>query len=1007
MSTPRTALIENIPDQTINSEIPLRKAVRARKADYTHPRRIRIKIGSWNVGAGDHVEKDLEKWLKPSNDTDKILYSVESHHGEDIVTSVEAPKQAHASSGSILDEQDGQIDLYVLGLQEIVDVTSPAETLLRNYADPKASLRWKNETQKALPQGYTLVADQQLVGLLILIYASPNLEPEISSVSTSFVGTGIGNNITGYLGNKGGVAVRLVLGESTKLVFIDSHLAAGADKAALDRRNWDAQWINGKLGFEPVIEPGEIRHGTRERLGEEDFAWWFGDLNYRLEDIPDADVRRLLNIYAPKEESKDQDTQKESSLIESTLAKKQDELDTSQHTNPVTASVISAAEMASKQAPETAVQPETEEDAGLASLHMTLSSLLAHDSLRRQQALRKVFHDGWSEGNITFLPTYKYDIGSIGVFDSSEKHRSPSWCDRILYRSRKARLAFEQTIQNELATQKRDAELKASGADRASEEEDVLFSYDPEMDGTDAHEYDEDEDVDPKLSEVNTEAPEKIELLDDDIILETYTSHQKISSSDHKPLTAVFSIEYDSIDHEAKTRIQQEVARDLDRAENEARPSVTLVTDQDIHHGIVEGQMNFGPVRYRESKRGTATVGNIGRVPAVVSFISRPSATSFGSEYSHNWLKVGFEKLDEDGESDHISSDTKEITLEPGEAVTISVELYIDDLTWVKTFNENPDLLEDVLVLGIKHGRDWFIPIKGQWLPSCLCRSLNELLTLEDGGIRARSVPVKSTPEAINSLQIKRSVPKEIYRLVEAISQRIEREVADLTMRSPTFASRRSGELAHEEVSMIDLETRPPWEQSPGWPFASSSRTGANSTEWDSQLVLIREAIETDTDFQSDDKVSALIQIEAFAASLLEILSTLTDGIITKDLWELIEQEMLSREKLKSKLSDEEEKDLILDILSTNAPTHNICFVFLTSMLGLMIAELAPLGKSPDGQNIVTLQARRDLVEKGYAIVFVEGLIKANSSNEKKKAASFTRKLRLLELFLQGTRRRQ
>ncbi|KAJ3017593.1 hypothetical protein HKX48_003458 [Thoreauomyces humboldtii] len=60
-----------------------------------------------------------------------------------------------------------------------------------------------------------------------------------------------------------------------------------------------------------------------------------------------------------------------------------------------------------------------------------VTQLLKFDQLLIEQRARRAFHD-FQEAAITFVPTFKYDIGT-NTFDTSEKKRTPSFCDRILW----------------------------------------------------------------------------------------------------------------------------------------------------------------------------------------------------------------------------------------------------------------------------------------------------------------------------------------------------------------------------------------------------------------------------------------------------------------------------------------------------------------------------------------------------------------------------------------------
>ena len=68
--------------------------------------------------------------------------------------------------------------------------------------------------------------------------------------------------------------------------------------------------------------------------------------------------------------------------------------------------------------------------------------LLNNDELCEQMRLGRVFQ-GFVEAPVSFPPTYKYDVGSDD-FDTSEKQRTPSWTDRIVWKRNPERMLLER-----------------------------------------------------------------------------------------------------------------------------------------------------------------------------------------------------------------------------------------------------------------------------------------------------------------------------------------------------------------------------------------------------------------------------------------------------------------------------------------------------------------------------------------------------------------------------------
>ncbi|KAL8771452.1 MAG: hypothetical protein Q9209_003120 [Squamulea sp. 1 TL-2023] len=967
----------------VSSQHSLSKAVYERRAEYTVPRKIRIKVGTWNVAALPGTEKDIGSWFVDgkgiSESLSTLSFEKESNStidGQDLEDVAHQEARRSKKKATVPSNDPGmvpgghEIGLYVLGLQEIMDVSSAAEAL-KPYNDPWPSRRWKRAVEDALPEGYVKVAEHQLIGLFMLIYAAPSVAPTISFVSTASTGTGL----MGYLGNKGAVVARLVLGETTRLVFINCHLAAGAEKGNLERRNWDASQVSSRAKFDPLYNSAGEREESGENLGDEDFAFWFGDLNYRLEGIPGDDVRRLLMLHTKNEYGQEGGPSKRKISAELALHNKffdnkstGDTPNDAHRKNHILHHIYprsSTDTLATSPASDT-LEPSSDP----ASLQTTLSSLLPHDQLHQQMRARKAFSDGWREGPINFLPTYKYDVGSVGMFDSSEKKRGPSWCDRILYRSRRDKLAYEERLHAEETAKKRDQEMKSHGiGDPAVNQEEVLFDYDPTTDGADDY-FDANANTDAEDPEVVTTAAG----FEDKIHLECYTSHQRVLSSDHKPLDAIFTLHYEAVDPDLKAKVHQEVARELDKAENESRPAVTVVTD---HHQESEGGANtspslegldFGDVRFDSPKSRTITIASTGRVPATVGFTDRIVSGDQVDGDAPPWLRIRF---DRPSDKHRPASESHDVyTLKPGDAANVELTVHVNDVGLVGRLNDGHTSLEDVLVLRIHNGRDHFLPVHATWLPSSFGRSIGNLARVSEGGVK------KSQDDREGKQGVKRSAPREIFRLTESIEDLVERAVAEWGMKAS--------------------DEQPPWE-GVGWPFTTMTE---DSKEKQNLKERIREALDENTPILDafSPEIDAIHRVEAVATILLSFLSSLQDGVISEPLWIEVEKALAEKDKSKTHHSLEDERMQILEILTTS-PAHSTSFTFITFMLVKVIGELSSQPMDPTARERV-----KKKLEDTFASTFSDVIVKAPlPPNVKERRISLGRRKRVIEMFIEGS----
>jgi inositol polyphosphate 5-phosphatase INPP5B/F len=112
----------------------------------------------------------------------------------------------------------------------------------------------------------------------------------------------------------------------------------------------------------------------------------------------------------------------------------------------------------------------------------------------------------------------------------------------------------------------------------------------------------------------------------------------------------------------------------------------------------------------------------------------------------------------------------------PGEAsATINVTLTIDNQT-AQLLNAGREVLDDILILRLENGRDYYITVKGTYARSCFGMNVDELVLYKDP---IRTIPLDAIEKAQhfpNENEISPSnalcIPKELWRIVDAIYEK-------------------------------------------------------------------------------------------------------------------------------------------------------------------------------------------------------------------------------------------
>lgn len=222
---------------------------------------------------------------------------------------------------------------------------------------------------------------------------------------------------------------------------------------------------------------------------------------------------------------------------------------------------------------------------------------------------------------------------------------------------------------------------------------------------------------------------------------EHYQSHMALRTSDHKPVSSLLIIGIKRVNSEAYKKTFEEIVRNIDKMENECIPSLSL-SKREFH---------FKDVKFMQHQAETLSLINDGQVPCQFEFIQKPNE----STYSKPWLTANPSKG----------------FIPQGGSMDVELEVFVNRST-APDLNCGRQEIEDILVLHLERGKDYFISVMGNYLPSCYGTSIYSLCHMREPiqdmpKETVLELAEKSPNDETTSTEKPLDIPKELWMMVD------------------------------------------------------------------------------------------------------------------------------------------------------------------------------------------------------------------------------------------------